>query len=247
MSLSGKEIHRSYDEWGPIRVMDDGNKRYLAFGDTDEQSAWLKAEPTVPQHEYARAMLLVLLFCDPKRSLSLGLGAGALNSCLHANYPSLKQEVVELRSGVIDIAYKYFQFPRSKRIALHHMDAYEYLMTVEGKKVDLLFTDIYTEEGLDEQQLQPDFIHECHQRLKPNGWLVMNCWRDHRGTATLECLKSLFADIRSCQTQSGNWIIYAGKQRNAETLKQLKVRARDLGQQLGFSFSTPLSKLKEHS
>ncbi|SIS91618.1 spermidine synthase [Neptunomonas antarctica] len=246
MSIPGKEIYRGYDEFGVIRVLDDGYKRYLSFGDVDEQSCWLKSEPAIPQHEYVRAMLLVLLFCEPKRCISLGLGAGSLNTCLHFNFPSLKQEVVELRSGVIDAAYKYFQLPRSKRLQLHNMDAQDFLQSVESKLADIIFSDIYGPDGLDEQQLQPDFIHECYHRLKPDGWLVLNCWRDHQSEATLSLLRELFPDIRSCATQSGNWLIFAGKSIDIQSGKQLKNNARELTQRLGFSLGTPLSKLKEH-
>lgn len=246
MSLPGKEIHRGYDEFGVIRVLDDGNKRYLSFGDVDEQSCCLKSEPHIPQHEYVRAMLLVLLFCEPKRCITLGLGAGSLTSCLHHHLPSLKQEVVELRAGVIDAAYKYFQLPRSKRLVLHHLDAQDFLQSVESKKADIIFSDIYGADGLDEQQLQPDFIHECYYRLKPGGWLVLNCWRDHQSEATLALLRELFSDIRSCATQSGNWVIFAGNSIDTQSAKQLKAQARELSQRLGFSFSPSLSKLKNH-
>ena len=61
MSL-GKELYRYYDEYGPLQVFDDGNKRYLSFGDGDEQSCQLKSDPLQLQHDYSRAMLLVLLF-----------------------------------------------------------------------------------------------------------------------------------------------------------------------------------------
>jgi spermidine synthase len=247
MSIPGKEIYRGYDEFGVIRVLDDGNKRYLSFGDVDEQSCWLKSEPNIPQHEYVRAMLLVLLFCEPKRCISLGLGAGSLNSCLHFNFPSLKQEIVELRAGVIDAAYKYFQLPRSKRLLLHQMDAQDFLQCVESKKADIIFSDIYGADGLDEQQLRPDFIHECYYRLKPGGWLVLNCWRDHQGEATIDTLRELFPDIRSCATQSGNWLIFAGTSIDIQSAKQLKTQARELSQKLGFSLTRSLNKLEVHT
>jgi spermidine synthase len=246
MSLSGKEIHRSHDEYGVVRVLDDGNKRYLSFGETDEQSCWLKSEPLIPQHEYTRAMMLVLLFCEPKRSLSLGLGSGALNHCLHHHFPELKQDIVELRNEVVKVAYRYFQFPRSKRLSLHVMDAKEYLLSVDSKKVDIIISDIYTEEGLDEQQLHPDYLDACHDRLKTNGWLVLNCWRDHQGENVLRQLKEQFADVRSCTTQSGNWVIYASKQREELSDNGLKQRAKALNQRLGFSFSPFLGKLVDH-
>lgn len=247
MALPGKEIYRGYDEYGVVSVVEDGHKRYLAFGDNDEQSCWLKHEPLTPQHEYVRAMLLVLLFKDPKQSISLGLGAGSLNSCLHGHYPSLKQQVVELRPEVVKAAYKYFQLPRGKRLEVHTMDANEYLQSVDSKKADILFSDIYGADGLDEQQLDPSFLMNCHDRLKEDGWLVLNCWREHQGNDSLQTLIEIFDDVRSCATQSGNWIVFAGKRASNRTAKQLKSDARELSQKLGFSLSAHLGRLKEHA
>ena len=244
MSLPGKEIYRGYDEYGVVRVLDDGNKRYLSFGEVDEQSCWLKSDPFIPQHEYIRAMLMVVLFHEPQRCLCLGLGAGSLNSCLHANFPSLKQDVVELRPSVIEVAYRFFQLPRNKRLVVHNMDANEFLQTVPTKLADIIFTDIYTADGLDEQQMQPGYIHECYERLKPDGWLVLSCWRDHQSQSALAMLHEYFPDIRTCATQSGNWIIYAGKARQTVNLKQLKNDAREMHQKMGFSFAPFLNKLK---
>jgi spermidine synthase len=249
MALSGKEIYRGHDEYGTVRVLDDGNKRYLSFGDTDEQSCWLKSEPLIPQHEYTRAMVMGLLFVkDPKRSLCLGLGSGTLNRCLHERFPSLKQEIVELRQEVVNVAYRYFQFPRSKRLTLTVMDAQRYLLeTTIDKRVDLIISDIYTADGLDEQQLAPGFLSACADRLKPDGWLVLNCWRDHQGSDVIRALSDHFSDIKSCTTQSGNWVIYAGKRPMAGNEKTLKAQAKDLSNVLGFSLMPFVSRLIHHS
>ncbi|MDO6513026.1 MULTISPECIES: spermidine synthase [unclassified Neptuniibacter] len=246
MFIPGKEIHRSYDEYGAIRVIDDGNKRYLAFGDTDEQSCWLKSEPLVPQHEYARAMLIALLMTEPKRCITLGLGAGALNSCLHHHYPELKQQIVELRADVIHTAYKYFQLPRSKRLELINMDAYDFLHDEHKRKVDIIFSDIYSEEGLDAKQLSPEYLTAAHSLLKENGWLVLNCWKEHQSSDCLDILRGLFTDIRGCSTSCGNWVVFAGKAENTLTSKQLKQHAKELNLKLGFSLSSSLSRLKQY-
>ncbi len=82
MSLQGTEIHRCYDEYGVILVLDDGNKRYLSFGTDDEQSCYLKSQPAQPQADYIRAMLLVLLFVTPSRIISMGLGGGGAEHLL---------------------------------------------------------------------------------------------------------------------------------------------------------------------
>ncbi len=246
MAITGKEIHRSYDEYGAIRVIDDGNKRYLAFGDNDEQSCWLKSEPLSPQHDYTRAMLMALLLIEPKRCITLGLGAGALNSCLHHHYPQLKQQVVELRSDVIQTAYKYFQLPRSKRMELIHADAYDFLHQEHARKVDIIFSDIYSEDGLDVKQLSPEFLQAAHSLLKNDGWLVLNCWREHQSGDCLTLLRELFSDIRGCTTSCGNWVLLAGKTGNSLSEKQLKTSAKKLNQQLGFSLSAYLNRLKKY-
>src|SRR5689334_21031370 len=130
MSIPGKEIYRTYDEYGPVQVFDDGTKRYLSFGEGDEQSCILKAEPFLLQHDYTRAMLLPLLYRLPGDAILVGLGGGALITCLHRYFPDLQMRVVELRHSVIKIAHRYFELPRDERITLIEQDVSEFL---EGK------------------------------------------------------------------------------------------------------------------
>ncbi|KAA0873975.1 spermidine synthase [Nitrincola tapanii] len=245
MALAGKEIHRSYDEFGVIRVLDDGHKRFLSFGLEDEQSCILKSDPGLTQLDYVRAMLLVLVFTEPRRVLSLGLGAGSLCHALHQALPELKQQVVELRRGVVEVAYRYFQFPRSKRIEVFEMDAHAFLLTEETPPLDVIFSDLYDEGGIASQQMSPDFLFECSERLKSGGWLVLNCWKDHRSERVLPELKRYFAEVSSCTTQDGNWILLASKQPVEMSVNQRKQRIRDLLPQLRFSLQPYMNRLCE--
>jgi len=61
------------DEYGHITVLDDGQSRILSFAKGDEQSKQKISTPFVLQHEYTQAMMLVLLFKQPKRATILGL------------------------------------------------------------------------------------------------------------------------------------------------------------------------------
>jgi len=244
MSLPGQEIYRGYDEYGAVRVLDDGEKRYLAFGDLDEQSCCLKHQPLVPEHEYVRAMLLVLLFAEPKQVISLGLGAGALNSCLHGRFAGCKQQIAELRPEVVEVAHRFFQLPRGKRIQIHTMDALGFLRSVETRKADIIFSDIYGAEGLSDQQLGEEYLEHCAARLKPGGWLVLNLWREHQGPETLELLLQHFGVLYGCHTQSGNWIVFAAEDDPELSQNQLEKQARQLSQQLGFSLQPFLKRLK---
>lgn len=243
-----KEIYRSRDDYGWIRVFDDEDKRYLAFSDDDdEQSCCLINKAYLPQHEYSQAMLMVLLFIEPKNCLSLGLGAGSLNHCLHHNLRSLKQQIVELRPAVIDCAKRFFQFPSSKRIHIHCDDALEFLRNDEGKKADIIFSDLYDEHGMQDMQLQPEFLQLCQQRLKNQGWLVLNLWRRQENYSELNMLTELFSDIRSCSTSSGNLLIFASQNKCLLSATELKNRAKQLNATLGFSLTPYLNRLKQIS
>ena len=89
-----KSIYKTYDEYGTIDVLDDGNKRYLTFGNQDEQSLQIKATPHIPQHEYGRAIMLSLLFCDPKSVCVMGLGGGTLTQAyIHALLKTMPSEL----------------------------------------------------------------------------------------------------------------------------------------------------------
>lgn len=240
--MQGKELYRSYDAYGVLLVLDDGNKRYLSFGSDDEQSCILKDQPNIPQLDYVRAMLLVLCFASPKRVLVLGLGGGSLTQALHS-FAEIRQEVVELRAEVVKIAQRYFQLPRSKRINLHTMDAWTYLDTEMAKPVDVIFSDIYDADGVCEQQLDPGYLYECYERLRPSGWLVLNCWKEHRADAVLEALRCHFAQLHTCTTQDGNWVVFAGKSAAFPSQSQLKQSVKQLTQPLGFSLSGYLNRL----
>jgi len=248
MSLLGKEIYRCYDEYGPVQVFDDGVKRYLAFEEDDEQTCVLKADPARIQHEYTRAMLLSLLFVDPKEVLLLGLGGGSLATCLLGLSPELRLRAVELRRAVIKIAKKYFYLPKTDRLSLIEDDAGQYLLDDSVAPAQLILADMYGADGLDPQQLSAWFLERCHQLLTDDGWLVLNCWNDHRSDkASLAMLSEIFADVRVCGTTSGNWIIYAGKQKHEATDKQQKQRIKRLTDDLGYGVAGYLSKMQKIS
>lgn len=244
MSSLGKEIFRTYDEFGPVQVFDDGSRRYLSFGDDREQSCLLTAEPQRLQHDYARAMLLALLFVEPRDAILFGLGGGALPSCLYHHFPELALRVVELRPAVIKIAYRHFQLPRDARLQVLAMDAGEFLDDSSQAGADILFSDIYRAEGIDAQQLQPWFIERCAELLSPTGWLVLNLWQDHRGERDImDALGEWFADVRVCATADGNWIVFAGKRPDSTDGATLRQRARELSRKLGCNITDNLKRL----
>ncbi|KZN12419.1 spermidine synthase [Marinomonas sp. TW1] len=239
-------LYDAADEFGPIRVFDDGQYRILSFADGDEQSRIRLSTPHVLQHEYTQAMMLALLFCQPKRVCILGLGGGTLIHALYHAVPSVQISAVELRADVLDAAELFFKLPRGKRIQLTLDNAIDHVEQGLDKKVDLLMTDIYNTHGMDIHVLAPSFIENCAKNIKETGWLVLNCWIDQKHNDDFtQCLKEHFRSVSALDTGSGNWVILAGKQKPDHTAKELKTMAQKLSNTLGFSLNKWLTRLTE--
>lgn len=237
-------LHDSSDELGPIRIFDDGQYRILSFADGDEQSRIRLATPHILQHEYTQAMMLTLLFCEPKRVCVLGLGGGTLLNALHHAIPAIHITAVELRQEVMDAAEMYFKIPKGKRINLEVANAMDYITVGLSKKVDILMTDLYNTQGMDRAVLRDSFIENCAKNIKEDGWLALNCWVDHKNNHALtELLKVHFNDVRALDTGSGNWVVIAGKRKNNANAKELKATAQKFSLLLGIPLNRWLSRL----
>lgn len=238
-------LYEASDAWGAITVADDGECRVLGFCPNDEQSRCLKRAPYILQHEYTQAMLLVLLFCQPRRVLVLGIGGGSLVTALHHHIPGIRITAVELRAKVIEVAYRFFQMPRSKRVQVVEQDADRFLSGEAVPKVDVVFADLYHSTGVDAVQLRADFIARCADVLKPEGWLVLNCWNEHREDPVLRAaLHQHFVDVRAVLTSSRNWVILAGRAQDWHSTSALKEEAFRLSGALGFPLTRHLSRLR---
>ncbi|MGK0406147.1 MAG: spermidine synthase [Oleispira sp.] len=242
MKKSAREIHRTYDEHGPIQVLDDGNKRYLTFGTDDEQSCQLIDQPHVLQHEYTRAILLSLLLVKPKQVTIIGVGGGSLLTAFHHLVPDCQLVGIELRRKVAQLAHKYFQLPQHKNIKLHIIDGFEYLKNCDIN-TDIIIADMYLAEGIDQQQLSAQFIANAHRRLNQGGWLVLNYWLDHKMEEHLtHALNEHFDQIYMCDTGGGNWVVFAGKVNIQQPLIN-EDKVKPLSKAAGFSFNKFLKRL----
>ncbi|MEL0636715.1 spermidine synthase [Marinomonas sp. TI.3.20] len=237
-------LHDSADEYGPIRIYDDGKFRILSFADGDEQSRIQLSAPHILQHEYTQAMTIPLLFIEPKRIGILGLGGGTLLNALYHAIPGIQITAVELRQEVIDTAEMYFRLPKGKRVQIKNADAQLFIQDGFDKKVDILMTDLYNTDGMEIGILETSFLENCAKNIKENGWLVLNCWRNYKDNPELIAqLKRIFVDVRALDTGSGNWVVLAGKQKNDMNAKELKAAGQKLSTQLGFQVSRWLSKM----
>ncbi len=238
-------LHQSQNEFGQLMVLDSKTTRILAFGDNDEQSKLLKLSPHIPQHTYVQAMLLVLLFCQPKSAIVLGLGGGGLIHALRHFDSGIKLTGVEINPDVIEVAKRYFQLPIGKKLKLINQDASDFLAEGSHKRVDLIFADLYNFDGADSAQHSKTFIEQSAALLKSDGFLVINGWKEQKfDDSLLLYLQQEFVDIRACLTGAGNWVVIAAKQKHAVTQSAMKAKAMELSQRLEFQLTRSLTRFE---
>lgn len=244
-ALMGKEIYRVEDDLGLIIVSQRGDRRVLSFGSVLEQSHVSMIKPQQLMHEYTQAMLLGLLFNKPSHATILGLGGGSLAHCLYYHFPRMLIEVVELRQAVIDVAYEYFQLPKSPRVIVTQNDASEFLITANSGSTDIIFSDLYKADGMDPVQSQQDFIKQCHRVLSDEGWLVLNYHAmPEQDSPVIQGICSLFTEVFICQTPSGNRILFCGKSSMMINRSELSKRAYELGKQVNNSLGEYFKHLR---
>lgn len=243
----GKEIHRSRDEYGDINVFESGDTRTLCFGTNVEQSAMRLSDPALLLFDYTRTMMLGALFPPRlRRALVLGLGGGSLARCLHAYFPDCRITAVELREEVAQVAHDWFALPIDERLGVYICDAGTYLAE-PGKPVDLIFADLYHSEGMDEQQTDTRFFHQCLSRLADGGVAVFNLWsgRYFRDQEIRQAMDEVFEGrVLRVNATGRNRIALAFRGPLPQLdPKQLFEKAEALGKRLGFELGKDARRL----
>ncbi len=212
MALKGEKIYHCTDEWGAISVFQDAGMRYLSFGNDVEQSCIDINTPERLCHNYTQTMMLgFLLVKHPKECAILGLGAGSLAHAVLTHLPQCQINAVEQRERVVDLAQQWFLLPHSKRLDLHIMDASKYLAG-SPTPADVMLTDLYFSDGMNELQAKQDFLASCRSALKPGGVLVCNYWLGNSLTsyALNQSLQDVFnQQVVTISIPDGNCISFA--------------------------------------
>ncbi|RDH84984.1 MAG: hypothetical protein DIZ80_05840 [endosymbiont of Galathealinum brachiosum] len=229
-----KELYRTEDEYGPIIVLEQGDKRTLSFGSDLQQTSLLMHKPQYLVHEYTQIMLLGLVFTDIRQITILGLGGGGLAHCLNYYYPQIVTRVVEIRQSVIDIAYQWFNLPQKANLKVYNRDAREYIKRVKAQSIDLLLSDLYEAQGMNELQAQTEFIEQSNKALSDSGWMVINFHQmPDKNSAVMKTIYQNFSDVRVCDVFIGNWILFCGKKESAFDKNEINERVRKLAKKLG--------------
>lgn len=240
------ELHRVTDEWGKIHVVSDSSNYYLTFGAGGQQSGMQINQPDRLLFQYTQAMMLGVLFCpNAKSALLLGLGAGSIAKSLLICDDQLQITAVELRESVVDVAHQWFDLPKSERLNIETTDAFQYIASA-SQSADLLFVDLYLDNGIQDSLSSKKFIRHCYNVLNDDGCLVLNLWQEDKGYLPFDLpyLEETFgSQALMLVTDEGNIIVIIGREFQPDPHpRRLQPKAKKLGAKLDI----PLQKLLNH-
>lgn len=234
------------DEHGIIRIFEMGDYRFLEFGLQIEQSCVFMPDPSWLEYDYTRAMLMgALIHPQPKSALFLGLGAGSLTTACLKYLPLQQATAIELRATVVELAKQHLALPEDNRLTIEIGDALKLLP--EQSSVDLIFLDLYTDDGPSTGHSAWDFLGLCQQKLNPNGWLIINQWALHSGSPKDEAiLKVRFKKhYWECLVESGNVVLFVPQNKQqAFDLETLQQKITALEPKLGYSLQPLFDNIK---
>ncbi|TDR33150.1 spermidine synthase [Hydromonas duriensis] len=164
----------------PITFSEIGDVRYLHFGTPWVQGAMNLRKPFKLELEYARMMMMYILFLDePAQVAQLGMGCASLTKFIWKNMPRTNSTVVELNPDVVNAAYTMFKLPSDEaRINVVEADAAEWVEQ-QAAVFDVLQVDLYDASARGPVCDSVAFYSGCFNALKDNGMLTVNLFGDH--------------------------------------------------------------------
>ena len=236
MNINGVCIASTSDEHGSIYVYQTRTSRILSFNQQIEQSCMTLNDINGLAHGYTQAMMTSLLFIpEVSTATIMGLGAGSMAKNLLSSFSDIKVNAIEYRPEVVNIARKYFHLPEDERLTIHIDDAVEY-MKINNEKSDIIFSDLYTTEGMESKQIHSSYLYDCKQALNKHGVLALNIWQQAVKIPEFmeKALTSIFKDrLLRFDVESGNTIILAFRNDIPQTSrKELLARAKELQEKM---------------
>ncbi|WP_165073271.1 spermidine synthase [Paludisphaera rhizosphaerae] len=150
--------------------------------------------------EYTRFMFLSYVFNpQPKRSLIVGLGGGAMVHFLQAKEPELKVDVVEIDPSIVSVADRFFDVRSKGNVDIKLADGLTYLKNADAK-YDVIYMDAFLRPsaGTDRvgvpSHLKTEQFYDqiVRSRLNPDGVVVFNLNPHLSVLEDIRTIKSVF-------------------------------------------------------
>ena len=188
-------LYRKESAYHSIAVVQDESTRYLRF-DSSYQSGMRRARPFETPFEYVDDFALGLAYHPSARNvLFIGLGGGSAPKRFWRDFPNLRLQVVELDPVVRDVAYRWFQLPRDRRLTVDVEDGRTFLER-DHRRWDVIALDAYYSDSIPFHLATREFVQLVRERLAPGGVVVANVIGSLRGSQS-KLFRSFYRTYRS--------------------------------------------------
>lgn len=208
-----------------LAVVDDEDSRFLRF-DNSFQSGMYLDRPFATRFEYSEYFQLALAYRPNIRDiLFIGVGGGSALKGFWRDHPQVRVTAVEIDPVVVDVAYDYFEMPRSPRLKVEVADGRRFLAR-DDRKWDAIMVDAYFSDSIPFHLTTVEFLDLVRSRLKPGGVVVSNVIGSIRGSAS-QLFRSFYRTYRSVfPTVLVHPVVIQGEPRD-DALRNLMLVATD--------------------
>jgi spermidine synthase len=188
-------VYRRDTRYHGLAVVDDEESRYLRF-DNSFQSGMYLDRPFATRFEYTDYFGLGLAYNpDARNVLFIGLGGGSAPKRFWRDFPALDIQTVELDPVVADVAYRYFNLPRSPRLDVEVADGRRFLAD-DDRRWDVIAIDTFYADSIPFHMTTIEFLELLRARLAPGGVVVVNTIGSIRGSGS-KLFRSLLKTYRT--------------------------------------------------
>ena len=154
-----------------LRTMRIGNPH------APRQSVGKADDPSHLELLYTRLTVACLGWLDqaPARLLVIGLGGGSVPRFLHAKFPRLRIDVVDIDGVVAELASRCFNFRPNEFLRMEIVDA-SHWMRCHRAEYDVIILDAFSGNSMPESLASESFIRLLKAGLKPGGLMVNHVW-----------------------------------------------------------------------
>jgi spermidine synthase len=177
--LYSTDSHYSHIE---VKNTEGGTKRILVMDGLIHNMHDLK-NPNNLLYEYerifdalTRAFQQDYLKKETFHTLTLGGGALTFPSYLSRTYPLATHEVVEIDPQVVDVAFRYFEVPKTKNLSIHTLDARLFIQgaQTQDRIWDIVYLDAFNSFSIPYHLTTREFTSTAAELVAENGMLLAN-------------------------------------------------------------------------
>ncbi len=220
-----KLVYRKDTAYHRLAVMDDSDSRYLRFSSSFQSGMWLRKR-FATRFRYTDYFDLGFAYNPRARSiLFIGLGGGSAPKRVWRDFPQMRIQVAELDPEVVNVAYRFFDLPRSPRLSVDVQDGRRFLAG-DDRRWDIIALDAFYADSVPFHLTTREFLDLVHQRLNPGGVVVVNAIGAVRGPDS-KLFRAFYRTHRSVFPTVAVHPVFLGGDRAADDVRNIAIVSTD--------------------